>query len=173
MSSNSEATLEAVAKYRKSLYPAKTLIYGDVGFILTGPPSVASYLDFGKKYANEILNNQFGNNTSEVYRSTVYSYYKTFAPWITSAVVYGQDDKVDVTTSDTMVIASMLDDLQLDDAEGKFLTDIEEYIASTEVTHICYPAVPCQQCGHTEGSYVAVDPILGFFTQSVKRLQST
>jgi hypothetical protein len=170
MASGTDLNQEQVAAYQESLGFSKKIRHGIYEFELR-VPSIADYLEYGKQFNGELLKSNFADNTVDVYQSLAYSYYKVYTPFIKSATIYAADGTKDNTTEDQETITWCLSRLQKSDLERKFVEDMTAYIASTEITHICYPAIPCPKCGHApEGGYFTVDPESSFFTQSLKKL---
>ena len=168
------STPENLSKYYDELsHNNKSKRYKDLEFKFR-VPSVQDYLDFGSQFNSALSNSQYSNNTADILRAVNYSYYRIYTPWVVEVTRYNDDDTKDVTTTDPMLIAAMLDDLQeSQDDKGNFNTDILEFIASVEITHICYPITACPKCGKVpdiKSGYHTLDAEQTFFTQLVKRL---
>lgn len=168
-------SIEAVEKYQATVNAHKTIRLGKVGITLK-IPSIAEYLEYGKKFNAELTKSNFAEDTVDIYRSLAYSYYKVYAPFVESLALYDNDDEIDIFTKDQDVIADELGRLQDSDQDRQFIKEIDNYIADAEITKICYPAVPCPACGYAaeeSHGYHSVDPENTFFTLSLKKLAPT
>lgn len=162
---------EQVENYQDSLGFTKSLRYGNLEFELK-VPSMSDYLNYGKKFNADLLKSTFADNSTDVYQFLVFSYYQIYTPYIKTVILYDDKNEKDITSADPDVIAHQLSRLQESDKNQKFIEDINKYVAASEITHICYPAAPCQKCGHlpSDTGYHVVDPEHTFFTQVLKKL---
>lgn len=168
-------SIEAVEKYQALVNASKHIRIGNVGIALK-VPSLAEYLEYGKKFNAELTKSNFADDGVDIYRSLAYSYYKVYTPFVESLSLYDHNDEIDIVTKDQEVIADELGRLQDSDLERQFIKQIDEYIADTEISKICYPAVPCPSCGYAgedSHGYYSVDPENTFFTLSLKKLAPT
>lgn len=166
----SDVSSDRVARYQDALGFTKSLRYGSVGFELQ-VPSLLDYLDYGKKFNAELIKSNFTDTNINPAAALIFSFYKVYTPFIKTVALYLEDGSVDVITNDQETIAYELGLLQKTDTDQTFIKDMDAFISSTEVTHICYPASACPKCGYTPtGNYYAVDPENTFFTLSLKRL---
>lgn len=166
-------THEKVQAYQDALLCTKSNFrIGKFGFELKNP-SLFEYLEFGRKFNADLTKGTFGDVTIDPHQALVYSLYKIYTPYIQSLSIYDRDGNVDVVTQDLDTIAHRLSVLQKDDRDGEFIKKMDAYIASSEITHICYPAVACPECNYLPtagGGYYTVDPESSFFTESLKKL---
>lgn len=173
MSSMKDVTKEDLATYRKHLNMSYDYRQNDMEVNFSGTPSIFDYVEVGRMFNSTLIGNQFSDNNAEVYRALAFNYYRTFAPWIKSITRYNEDGIADATITDRELIMMLIDDIQTEDTERKLSDEFIKYVASTEISYLCYPVAPCPACGtvpETEAGYHPVDIEKNFFTLSVKRL---
>lgn len=166
-----EVNTKNLAEYHASLdLEGQEIRFGEWGFTFH-IPSISEYIEYGKIFNGMLQSFAFAENPSANQRSLMYSYYRVYAPWVSKLTLYNQDGSVDHTTLEREAISDILVQLQEDDAEGTLSKAFVDSIANAEISHLCYPAKPCPQCGYVPGSgYYTVDPENTFFIQSLTKL---
>jgi hypothetical protein len=169
-----KVTHEEVDTYQKELgFDGKTIDFDGFRFVLQ-TPSLAAYLEAGQVFNTEILNEVQANNTKAIYEAIAYRRLRSFIPYIARLESIGTDDEVLMTIDDSLGISMILDALTNtpgyeENLEQKFI----DFIAESQLTHICYPAFACKACGHqpeTSNGFLSLDPQTAFFTMAYRKL---
>ena len=142
-----EISAEKIVEYQTPFEENKVLRYGKLEFELH-IPSVAEYLEFGKKFNAQLTQSTFANSNSDIYRSLVFSLYKVYTPYIKTVTVYDNDGNKDAVSPDPEIISHMLARLQESDTSKKFIEDITNFISDAEILLLGYPVVPCPICNY-------------------------
>ena len=171
MSRQAEATPDTLAAYQKSLgFDGRTIRHGLHGFDMRNP-SIMDHIEYGRIYNGTLLSNLFADSPTAIHTAVLYSFYRIYTPLITRYTLYDEDGNVEMMVEDRDVIAYILSQIQQDDPTNELSRKFDAYIASTEISHICYAAGPCPSCGYVpESGYYAVDPELSFFMLSLTKL---
>jgi hypothetical protein len=171
MARKSDITQELLATYQHNLgFDGTEIRYLQYGFTMQ-QPSLSDHLDYGRRYNGELLSTVFVDKPDVVSRAVLYSYYQIYTPFITKLTLYNADGSVDIITEDRDVITHMLLRLQIEDTEGTLIKEFDAFVAKSEISYICYPAVACPSCKYVPRSgYYTVDPILTFFMLSLTKL---
>ena len=171
MSRQETATHQALSEYQSKLgFDGREIRYENWGFTMQ-VPSIVDILEYGKTFNGTLLSNVFVNDSSAVLKALMFSYYRIHTPFVSKLTLYDTDGSVDLVTTDRDTISDTLSVLQEKDKKRVLNTAIDQFIAESEVSHICYPTAPCPSCGYKPGSgYYTVDPERTFFTQAVMKL---
>lgn len=167
-----EANAEQTAEYRRQLHGDTVVRFGDLGFRLQ-VPSLAGYLAAGDEFIASMLRETQASTKRDVLSAVAYRQNRIFTPWVKEVMYYKADGTVELQTPDPMVISEELMAVQLEDTSGVFDRQMMDFMADSQVSHICYPAFKCPSCGNvpkTRNGFLTVDPIRSFFTMSMLRL---
>ncbi len=170
-----DITIDKLEAYQTGLGFTRTVRIDDLEFELQ-VPSIAAYLDYGTTFNAQLKERVFASNVADVYNELNFSYYKIYTPYVKRLTLYDKLGGVIGITEAPADIAHQLSRRQTyeKDRDAVFQKAIDQFIAETEISHICYPAAPCPQCGYKDPrDYFSVDPQHTFFMQSAKRLYPT
>jgi hypothetical protein len=170
MVSRDPVTAESLAEYHASLGFDRPIVFDKYTFNLS-VPSVNDYLEYGRFLANSVIEQNFTNRESQLQAASV-AYYRAFIPFIKSYSIALPEGRIAVTEEQD-AIAAVLDKIQSTDRESSFAVMMENYIKSTEISHICYPVSSCPKCSkipNIEGGFFGVDPERVFFTTAQTKL---
>ena len=169
-----EVTQKSLSEYQTKLdFDGREVRYKKWGFTLQ-VPSIVDILDYGKSFNGTLLSNVFANDDSAIQRAILFSYYRIHTPFVSKVTLYNTDGSADLVSTERDVISDTLASIQDTDKKGILNAAIDQFIAETEISHLCYPAAPCPSCDHRPGSgYYTVDPEQTFFTQALTRLNQS
>ena len=143
-------------------------------------PSIFDVLDYGNKLMSIITAKVQGSHTlknDQIVSRVLINYNRSFVPWISRIDMMNEDDssKVDFTSTSHEAFHSVLEVRVDDPDDGTILTNITEFMRSTKLCHICYPATPCGACGklhpHAVDGMLAWDAQYLFFSLTYRKLE--
>ena len=174
MQQQKEINQESLDLYQKQLgFDGKEIRHNSWGFTLK-VPSIQDHLDYGRMFNGNLLNNTFVDNSSDIDRALLFSFYRVYTPYISKLTLYDENNEVDIITEDKEVIADTLAQLQESDKDSSISTALNSYISDTEISYLGYPSSTCPECGHIPKSgYDTVDPLHNFFIQSIMKLSKS
>jgi len=169
---NPKHTLQQIAKYQAGLgLEGETIEFGNIKFTMT-IPSMSEYIEAGKQFIADIINEIEGDNTAGQYEQLGFRYIRTFVPWIASVEKKSKKGGI-VKTNDYEIITRELEKLSTSDTDGAIHNRLREYIDKSQLTYVGYPVTPCPACGYeaeTPSGLWTVDPFNTFFTLAFRSL---
>lgn len=169
---NKVRTLDELAHYNEMLGLSKTVKLHGAWSGITKVPSIHDFLTYGALFNASLLENVQIEDRSSIHRYLQFNYYKILAPWMSEVRYHNEDGSLNFRIQDMASIIEVLDTSQLEDTT--FGKEMEEFIKSSCISHICIPFTKCPACGHVPsysiGGYLPFDVQQNFFIQSVMRL---
>ena len=144
-------------------------------------PSLLEWRTVGRDYNGELRKNSDVTNAEAVTTYMFYNYFRSYKPWIDKIQLSVYVDKSslktisvtnDGTPANNATVYDCLNDLQMEYREFENL--IRDYIADTQISHLCFYYPKCPKCGTEPPAsyhgYIPYDPQKAFFILALTML---